>query len=249
MEETSKCVCIKPTTTNTTTAPASEEANIIETGGNSAGNSWTRTHTGLIDNQGLAGTTQDVDGKVKCGVSLRGSSSVPPYFSLKLAKASRVVKLQLAFRTDHATGQGKNVMVQVGTSPQYNANDPICTEIPQLSGTGLVDYDCNQFHTGQYVIISTDQSVLTICEAKVFVAEAECFSEVGFDYPGNDVSYTDGLTSDTSVDDCRQFCRTDCAESCKFFTHTKSGGCWCKNGNQGRTPHNLGNDITSGEVC
>ena len=103
---------------------------------------------------------------------MRGSSSVPPYFSLKLAKASRVVKLQLAFRTDHATGQGKNVMVQVGTSPQYNANDPICTEIPQLSGTGLVDYDCNQFHTGQYVIISTDRNVLTICEAKVFAAEA-----------------------------------------------------------------------------
>ena len=151
---------------------ASGEANIVETGLNPSGWGWDNTHTGLIDNQGLAGTTQDVDGKVKCGVSLRGSSSVPPYFSLKLAKASRVVKLQLAFRTDHATGQGKNVMVQVGTSPQYNANDPICTEIAQLSGTGLVDYDCNQFHTGQYVIISTDQSVLTICEAKVFVAEA-----------------------------------------------------------------------------
>ena len=151
---------------------ASGEANIVETGLNPSGWGWDNTHTGLIDNQGLAGTTQDVDGKVKCGVAQKGGTP-RAFFFLKLAKASRVMKLQLAFRTDQGdqSSQGQNVVVQVGSSPQYNANDPICTEIPQLSGTGLIDYDCNQFHTGQYVIISTDQSVLTICEAKVFVAE------------------------------------------------------------------------------
>ena len=79
------------------------------------------------------------------------------------------MKLQLARRTSKGYEyQGKNVRIQVGTSPQYNANDPLCTEIAQLSGTGLVDYDCNQFHTGQYVIMSTDKTKLTICEAKVF---------------------------------------------------------------------------------
>ena len=82
------------------------------------------------------------------------------------------MKMQLAFRTDTYTDQGKNVRVQVGTSPQYNASDPVCTEIAQLSGTGLVDYNCSQFHTGQYVIISNDQDVLTICEAKVFAINA-----------------------------------------------------------------------------
>ena len=83
------------------------------------------------------------------------------------------MKIQLAFRTDGAaTYMGKNVRAQVGTSPQYNANDPDCTEIAQLSGTGLVDYCCNQFHTGQYVILSNDQAVLGICEAKVFVIDA-----------------------------------------------------------------------------
>ena len=82
------------------------------------------------------------------------------------------MKLQLAFRRDCCATQGKNVRIQVGTSPQYNANDPDCTEIAQLSGTGLVDYCCNQFHTGQYVILSNDQAVLGICEAKVFVIDA-----------------------------------------------------------------------------
>ena len=80
--------------------------------------------------------------------------------------------MQFAFRTDGSTADGNNVKVQVGNSPQYNASDPVCKEIAQLSGTGLVDYNCNQFHTGQYVIVSNDQAVLTICEAKVFVIDA-----------------------------------------------------------------------------
>ena len=91
---------------------------------------------------------------------------------MKLATPGTVMKLQLARRTEGSPHQGKNVKVQVGSSPQYNVNDPVCMEIAQLSGTGLVDYDCDQFHAGQYVIISNDQSILTICEAKVFVIDA-----------------------------------------------------------------------------
>ena len=82
------------------------------------------------------------------------------------------MKMQFAFRTDGSTADGNNVKVQVGNSPQYNASDPVCKEIAQLSGTGLVDYNCNQFHTGQYVIVSNDHAHLTICEAKVFVIDA-----------------------------------------------------------------------------
>ena len=148
-----------------------EEANITETGTNEAGGAWKDTHTGLIDGKGLAGTRPDVNGKVKCGVSEKGSTE-RAFFYMKLAKPSTVMKLRLAFRTDGYTTQGKNVKIQVGTSPQYNVNDPVCTEIAQLSGAGLVEYECSQFHAGQYVIISNDQAVLTICEARVFVNDA-----------------------------------------------------------------------------
>ena len=89
---------------------------------------------------------------------------------MKLDAPKTIFKLQLATRTDvHATTQAKNVRVQVGTSSQYNANDPVCTIIPQLSGTGLMDYYCDQLYEGQYVILSTDQTYITICEAKIFV--------------------------------------------------------------------------------
>ena len=146
-----------------------EEANITETGTNEAGGAWKDTHTGLIDGKGLAGTLQDVVGKVKCGVAFKGSTP-RAFFCMKLASTKTVMKMQFAFRTDgHDTTQGKNVKVQVGSSPQYNVNDPVCMEIAQLSGSGLMDYDCDQFHAGQYVIISNDQLHLTICEAKVFV--------------------------------------------------------------------------------
>ena len=118
----------------------SEEANIIETGTNGAGGRWD-IHTGLIDGKGLAGTYADVDTRKKCGVSTK-SSTKRAFFYMKLASPGKVMKLQLAFRTDSGyTSQGKNVRIQVGTSPKYNANNPVCTEIAQLSGTGLVDYD------------------------------------------------------------------------------------------------------------
>ena len=153
-------------------------ANITETGTNGAtGHGTWDFHAGLTD-----GTTdgKDVYGKVKCGISSRGSTP-RAFFYMKLAKPSTVMKLQLAFRTDKTQNRkpqiqrqstGKNVRIQVGTSPQYNVNDPVCTEIAQLSGTGLVEYECSQFHAGQYVIISNDQAALVICEAKVFVNDA-----------------------------------------------------------------------------
>ena len=142
-------------------------ATIIETDGNSVGGTWDDTHTGLIDNEGLSGTSADVVSKTKCGVSQRGSTRA--FFSMKLASPKKILKVQLARRTDGTDWQGKNVRVQVGSSSQYNANDPVCTDINELTGTGLMDYDCDQFHVGQYVILSSDQSILTICEAKVFV--------------------------------------------------------------------------------
>ena len=88
---------------------------------------------------------------------------------MKLAAPKTILRLQLAFRTQGSTNQGQNVLVQVGTSAQYNAKDPVCMLIDQLGGTGLIDYDCDQHHEGQYVILSNDQDYLTICEAKVIV--------------------------------------------------------------------------------
>ena len=148
---------------------APEEATIIATGGNSAGSGWDNSHTGLTDNDGLGGSLSDVSTQ-KCAVSQK-TSNKRAFLSITLDAPKTVMKLQLAFRTDGYSSQGRNVKVQVGTSSQYNANDPVCMEIAQLSGTGLVDYDCDQLHAGQYIIISNDLPYLTICEAKVFVID------------------------------------------------------------------------------
>ena len=88
---------------------------------------------------------------------------------MKMAAPKKVLKLQLARRTDQYQEQSRNVRIQVGSSPQYNDTDPICKEICQLEGTGMIEYVCDQFHEGQYIILSNDQTYLTICEAKVFV--------------------------------------------------------------------------------
>ena len=147
------------------------EATIIATGGNSAGTAWDDSHIGLIDNDGLSGLDSEVNQvHKKCAVSQR-TSNKRAFLSIKLDAPKTVLKLQLARRTGCCTDQGHNVKVQVGTSSQYNANDPVCMEIAQLSGTGLVDYDCDQLHAGQYIIISNDLPYLTICEAKVFVID------------------------------------------------------------------------------
>ena len=144
------------------------EATIIATGGNSAGYVWDKTHTGLVDDNGLDGTYADVASLSKCAVSQSGSGKTP-FLSMKMSAPKKVVMIQLAFRTDCCQYQGKNVKVQVGSSPQYKDNYPVCKEINQLTGTGLVTYHCDQVHEGQYVFLSNDQSYLTICEAKVYV--------------------------------------------------------------------------------
>ena len=149
--------------------PGLVEATIIVTGGNSAGHVWDNTHTGLIDNDGLDGTYADVASLSKCAVSQSGSGKIP-FLSMKLSESKKIFMIQLAFRTDECCQyQGKNVKVQVGSSRQYNDNYPVCKEINQLTGTGLVAYKCDQVHEGQYVFLSNDQSYLTICEAKVYV--------------------------------------------------------------------------------
>ena len=157
---------VTTTNTNITTESTPVEALMIETGGNSVGTAWVNSHTGLTDNAGICGTLEDVSSGSKCGVSERGSGRA--FFTMKLESPRKILKLQLAFRTDGYQVQGRNVRVQAGHSPEYNASNPVCTEIGQLGGTGLVDYECDQVHEGQYVILSNDQAILTICEAKVF---------------------------------------------------------------------------------
>ena len=90
---------------------------------------------------------------------------------MKLDASKQITGVQLAFRTDGYSAQGKNVKVQVGNAMQYNGNDPVCQEIGQLTGTGLKDYSCDNVHEGQYVILSNDQQYLTICEAKIVILE------------------------------------------------------------------------------
>ena len=148
------------------------EATVIATGGQG----WDKTHTG---------PTADVDPwfveTPKClrePAGFRRDSGKRPFLSMKLVAPKKILKIQLAYRTDGNTLQGKNVMVQVGSTPQYNPNDPVCKEIEQLAGFGLVDYECDHFHDGQYIILSTDQNILTICEAKVFVESSKLHNDI-----------------------------------------------------------------------
>ena len=161
-----------PVTTTANISTDAVEEPVIETGSwSNISPTWANSHTGLIDNAGLCGTDDDVQSRSKCGVVGVGGLPGRAALTLKLAEPRTVVKLQLAGRTSSAgLYQGKNVRVQVGSSPQYNQSDPVCTEVGQLEATaGLVDYVCDQFHEGQYIILSNDQTHLTICEAKVFV--------------------------------------------------------------------------------
>ena len=115
--------------------------------------------------------------RAKCAVSQK-SSGQRAFLSMKLESAKKILRIQLAPRTECCFGQGSNVRVQVGSGPQYNADDPVCKEIDLLGGSGLVDYECDQFHEGQYVILSNDQNHLTICEAKVFVEAGDLHNPI-----------------------------------------------------------------------
>ena len=148
-------------------------ATILETASNEGGSYWQVTHPGLIDGKGLAGLQTDFASLSRCAVAVKSSSS-RAWLAMKLGAPKKIFGVQLARRTltdHHGLSQGKNVKVQVGNSMQYNANDPVCKEIGQLAGTGLVDYWCDNVHEGQYVILSNDQQLLTICEAKIVISE------------------------------------------------------------------------------
>ena len=147
---------------------ATEMATVNATYGNSAGNTiWDNSHPRLIDNK-ISGTTQQ-EVNLNCAASAGQVLKKRAFLSMELDAPKKVVKVQLAFRTDGHTDNGKNVRIQVGTGPQYNASDPVCRDIGQLTGVGFMDYVCDKVHVGKYVILSNDQNYLLICEAKVFV--------------------------------------------------------------------------------
>ena len=145
---------------------ATEMATINATYGNSAGDTfWDDSHPRLIDNK-VSGTTQQ-EVNLNCAVSAGHVPGKRAFLSMELDAPKKVLKVQLAFRTHDCCG--KNVRIQVGSGPQYNASDPVCRDIGQLTGVGFMDYVCDKVHVGKYVIVSNDQDYLTICEAKVFV--------------------------------------------------------------------------------
>ena len=80
--------------------------------------------------------------------------------------------MKLARRTDNP-GQGRNIDVSIKNEISgFKAGDQICTQIAALTGTGLVEYDCdNSQGLAQVVQFSSNQTVLTICEAEVWVEE------------------------------------------------------------------------------
>ena len=85
------------------------------------------------------------------------------------------MKVKIARRTDISSNvQGQNI--EVTTKDKlggYYAQDPVCTAIAALSGTGLVEYDCDNTQVvAQYVTFSQSSgTVMTICEAEVWVEE------------------------------------------------------------------------------
>ena len=89
---------------------------------------------------------------------------------MKLDASKSVMGVKLAPRIDCCPEQGQNVKVQVGNSMAYDANDPVCITIDQLEGVSLKYYSCDNVYEGQYVILSNDNSHLTICEAQVLTS-------------------------------------------------------------------------------
>ena len=150
----------------------------METFGRITGSASDGSHTKLIDGTATGTFSYMVD---HCAISSRGTSmTMRPYLVMKLNGPNKVLEIQLARRTDgksESEGQGSNVRVQVADDLNFNIDAPtpmsVCKEIDQLSGTGLVSYECDHYYVGQYVFFSNDQEELTICEAKVFVQEGK----------------------------------------------------------------------------
>ena len=82
------------------------------------------------------------------------------------------MKVKLARRTD-VLGQGQNIDVSIKNEiVGFKANDRICTQIAALTGSGLVEYDCDNVQgVAQVVLFSSTETVLTICEAEVWLEE------------------------------------------------------------------------------
>ena len=119
----------------------------------------------LIDGSGL-------DGIWGSGCATTEGSGVQ-WFSLELNGSQIVTKVQIARRMDYTATQGRNVKVTIGSSREYDPNEPMCLpEILDLQLTqGLVDYVCTEEVAGKYVKFSSStESHLTICEVKVFKA-------------------------------------------------------------------------------
>ena len=84
--------------------------------------------------------------------------------------------MKLARRTDNLqlyADQGQNIDVSIKNEiTGFKANHKICTHIAALTGTGLVEYDCdNAQGVAQYVTFLSNGTTLTICEAEVWVEE------------------------------------------------------------------------------
>ena len=93
------------------------------------------------------------------------------WFSLELENPGFVTKVQIARCMDGYWEQGQNISISIGPSKEYDPNEPLCLpEIPELTReAGLVDYGCNPGQEGKFLKISTPNSVMALCEVKVFV--------------------------------------------------------------------------------
>ena len=134
----------------------------------------------LIDGADLDGIWSTTSCAAICGQATN-------WWSMELDAPGKVTKLKIARRMNEGLDQGQNVKVTIGSTPEYNPNDPVCVEIADLTRTaGLQDYECDQGqHIGKYVKISNDKGCLTICEAQVFVTPApgweniKCYQQLG----------------------------------------------------------------------
>ena len=137
------------------------EASIVGTSEN--GIYYQNPASKLIDGLGLDGTWGS-------GCATTEGSGVQ-WFSLELNGSQIVTKVQIARRMDYTASQGRNVRITVGSSREYDPNEPMCRpEIFDLQLMhGLVDYVCTKEVAGKYVKLSSSREIhLTICEVKVF---------------------------------------------------------------------------------
>ena len=97
----------------------------VNSGGSSAGNTfWDDSHPRLIDNKVSGTTTQEVN--LNCAASAGQVLGKRAFLSMELDAPKKVVKVQLAFRTDGHTDNSKNVRIQVGTAQISNCGCADC---------------------------------------------------------------------------------------------------------------------------